>query len=250
MRRPWDSTSEIISWVSQELYQAGRKVRFGRSNPELMDVPFWEMMIRSKISAYRAREHYGDSPYADGGCRIEKDPVWCFSRYGMAAVHLDDDWTVQIGGEHEDWYDPDFQIYNDVVVRNREGGVWIFGYPKEEFPPTDFHSATYHDDGITIIGNLGYVQDREWWRTPVYRLDLIDFSITPWETTGDLPGWISGHVAIRNTESTIAIVGGKRIREDKEFEANSFAYELDLISREWRKFDAPFDFETVYDTFR
>jgi len=55
---------------------------------------------------------------------------------------LPDGREVLIAGEHEDYYDPDFFIYNDVVVRAPDGKFAIYGYSKEAFPPTDFHTAT------------------------------------------------------------------------------------------------------------
>jgi hypothetical protein len=94
---------------------------------------------------------------------------------------LPDGRLIRIGGEHEDYYDPDFQIYNDVVViknphmvqasdmysmpapsnfplnteqndtssepkilgTSNPNDVTIYGYPEVVFPPTDFHTATY-----------------------------------------------------------------------------------------------------------
>ena len=43
-----------------------------------------------------------------------------------------------MGGEHEDFYDPDFCIYNDVVVYDGHGDFTIYGYPKEVFPSHGF----------------------------------------------------------------------------------------------------------------
>ena len=68
---------------------------------------------------------------------------------------------VFIAGEHKDHYDPDFYIYNDVVVQHPDGRIDIFGYPREIFPPTDFHSATLVGDRIVLIGNLGYPNKRK-----------------------------------------------------------------------------------------
>ena len=41
-------------------------------------------------------------------------PFWSFDRYGMSVTHLEDGRIILIGGEHEDYYDPYFFIYNDV----------------------------------------------------------------------------------------------------------------------------------------
>jgi hypothetical protein len=49
--------------------------------------------------------------------------------------------TVQIAGKHEDHYDPDFRIYNDVFVHTRDG-ITVHGYPQSDLPPTDFRTAT------------------------------------------------------------------------------------------------------------
>ena len=71
-------------------------------------------------------------------------PVWCFDRFGQSMTILPDGRRIFIAGEHEDWYDPDFFIYNDVVVISTNGDIeHIFGYPIEVFPPTDFHAAAY-----------------------------------------------------------------------------------------------------------
>jgi hypothetical protein len=48
------------------------------------------------------------------------------------------------GGEHEDFYDPDFCIYNDVFVHERDGSVAIYGYPESVFPPTDYDASDYN----------------------------------------------------------------------------------------------------------
>lgn len=75
--------------------------------------------------------------------------------------------AVHIGGEHEDYYDPDFFIYNDVTVVGPDGSIKIRGYSRGVFPPTDFHSATLAGDAILIIGRLGYPDQRVAGRTPV-----------------------------------------------------------------------------------
>ena len=50
-------------------------------------------------------------------------PTWCFSRFGQSETVLPDSSRVLIAGEHEDWYDPDFHIYNDVVVIRPDKGA-------------------------------------------------------------------------------------------------------------------------------
>jgi len=79
---------------------------------------------------------------------------------------------VTIGGEYEYWYDPDFCIYNDVVVIDLDGYVQIFGYPRDILPPTDYHTADLCGDRIIVIGRLGYQDDRTTGTTPVMAVDL------------------------------------------------------------------------------
>jgi hypothetical protein len=194
-----------------------------------MEVPFWTEMVRSGVDPYWVAHAHGyESEHGDA--------TWCFDRLGMTSTVLWDQWVVSIGGEHEDSYDPDFMIYNDVVVRDFRGNVWIYGYPKPDFPPTDFHSATLvSDEAIVIIGGLGYGEDREWWRTPVYSLSLDDMVIQSLPTRGEEPGWIFEHTAVHFPKGRIRLFGGKRIDEDGDTRPNKSEYELDLVSLEWRR---------------
>ena len=83
---------------------------------------------------------------------------WAGCRLGLARTELNDGRVFSNTGEHEDYYDPDFLIYNDIIVEYPDGHVKIFGYPATSFRPTGFHSATAVDDerSILIIGNVGY----------------------------------------------------------------------------------------------
>src|SRR5262249_23538357 len=117
---------------------------------------------------------------------------------------------VLIAGEHEDFYDPDFFIYNDVVVKEPDDKIAIYGYPKEVFPPTDFHTATLLPGRILLIGSLGYRDARRSKReTQVIQLMLDDFSIHKINALGASPGWIYGHVSAASGDGqSITISGG------------------------------------------
>lgn len=114
-----------------------------------------------------------------------------------------------IAGEHEDHYDPDFYIYNDVVVRHPDGRMEIYVYPHEAFPPTDFHSATLAGNRIVIIGNLGYPQQRKAGITQVLVLDLETMAVNEIATSGVGPGWIHKHKAtLADNGLSIVVQGG------------------------------------------
>ncbi|MBC7854171.1 MAG: ankyrin repeat domain-containing protein [Pirellulaceae bacterium] len=201
---------------------------FGKRNPERMYNPFWDAMVRTRASAYTGASKFEERNF-------DKGPVWCFQRYGQSLTRLPDGRFVEIAGEHEDHYDPDFCIYNDVVVHHGDGTFDIFGYPEADFPTTDFHSATLVPPYIYIIGNLGYPWQRRPGETPVYRLDCETWRIRLVQTTGIMPGWIHRHKAQLVNERSIRISGGKLIAEgSQELIDNSRSYLLDLADFTWR----------------
>src|SRR4029079_15688756 len=100
--------------------------RFGTTNPERIVEPFWESMIRAGVSGSE-----GMTVFDSEGRGSHPGPIWCAQRFGQSLTFLPDGRTVQIAGEHEDWYDPDFCIYNDVFVHGADGSVFIYGYPEE-----------------------------------------------------------------------------------------------------------------------
>ncbi|HVK16359.1 MAG TPA: ankyrin repeat domain-containing protein [Fimbriiglobus sp.] len=211
-------------------YQADKHRVFGRSNPERMNFPFWKAMVANGGSAYHARERF------DQG-RLSDDAIWCYDRFGMSLTELQGGRVIEIAGEHEDYYDPDFCIYNDVIVHHGDGTFDIYGYPEVVFPPTDFHTATLVGNVIFIIGNLGYAGSRRYGTTPVYRLDIHSLAIEPVATTGNLPGWISRHRA-KLVGCGIEVSGGKvcdRLGNEERYEDNSNTFVLDLETRTWSR---------------
>jgi Ankyrin repeats (3 copies) len=225
VRRLLRNVSTDVSQVSLEQYRSGKSQRFGLTNPELMSVDFWRSMVCDSISAWSARQKFEESEHSD-------DPIWCFDRFGQSLTELPDGRIIEIGGEHEDSYDPDFCIYNDVVVHDGQGNFQIFGYPQAVFPPTDFHTATLVGDYIYIIGRLGYYQSRNYHQTPVYRLDCRSYQIEPVVTTNS-PGWIYKHRA-EYLESGVIMISGGSIEDAKESKENSIEYQLDLETLAWK----------------
>ncbi len=171
---------------------ANKHFEFGVKNPSLMEKPFWKYMVCNPLLT--SFDCYRDSPLCHKSDRL---PIWCFARFGATQTYLPDGRLIRIAGEHEDSYDPDFQIYNDVVVINNPqlfpndvmspyampvpsnfpeakaytilrasnvNDVTIYGYPHDVFPRTDTHTATYvrckdENEYIYIIG--GYNQECE-----------------------------------------------------------------------------------------
>ena len=237
----------------QGLTVADRKAhgahRFGAANPEAMNFPFWQAMVRTSLQAWAGygrvtlapapevkhpvwRAPKGVPPPAPTG------PRWCASRFGQSITPLPDGRVVLIGGEHEDSYDPDFCIYNDVIVHHPDGRVDIYGYPRDVFAPTDFHSATLVDHRIVIIGSLGYQVQRQEGVTPVHVLDTRSWRMERLSARGDLPGWISKHRAALGPERQILASGGEvmcLIEGKPRFVDNAETYVLDLDRASWHR---------------
>jgi hypothetical protein len=191
------------SEVTRDLFLEWRAPRVGRGNPHSMTNPVWQWLARHPdLSAYAANAHF------EGPSSCDVGPGWTFNRFGQTRTELPDGRVVAIGGEHEDWYDSDFHIYNDVAIFRPGDGVEIFGYPTDVFPPTDFHSATLVGDRIVIIGRTGYEHRLGW--TEVRALGLDRFDVSSIETSGPVPGWIQDHDARRDDDGSRIIVSGGR----------------------------------------
>lgn len=216
--------------VSRDDYLAGKNRRFGVGNPEHITNPFWLAMVRAGGSAWQASQKFADTSTK------ERLPVWCYQRFGRTTTLLDDGRIIEIAGEHEDHYDPDFCIYNDVTEFRTDGSIRIFGYPEHIFLPTDFHTATLVEDCIVIIGCLGYPQARQFGRTPVYRLNFTTFEMQPVETSGDQPGWIHRHKARLEGRSRLIVSGGQIERGlDTPSAENIGDWSLDLSTWVWTR---------------
>ncbi len=224
VRRLLTNASTDVNQVSLEQYRSGKRQRFGLTNPELMSVDFWRSMVCSRKPASEARAEFNDSEYFG-------DPIWSFDRSGQSLTELLDGRIIEIGGQQDGNYDPDFCIYNDVVVHDGQGNFQIFGYPRAVFPPTDFHTATLVGDYIYIIGRLGYYQGRNYQQTPVYRLDCHNYQIESVITINS-PGWIYGHRA-EYLESGVIVIYGGSIEDAKASRNNFLQYRLNLQDLSW-----------------
>ncbi len=197
-----------------------------------MSRPVWEWLVESGMNAFQATQKFGGPSPVDAG------PGWCFDRFGCSKTMLPDGRVIRIAGEHEDHYDPDFYIYNDVIVLHPDRRVEIFGYPEAVFAPTDFHSATRVGDFIWIIGSLGYEAKRVHNTTPVYQLDLRNFEIQRVETSGECPGWIHRHTAVLAGDGASITVSRGMVEDagnDAPHRDNLDDWSLNLSTRTWTR---------------
>lgn len=222
MTRTLQASPEVIAQYSR--WQSPRR---GTSNPEKQTNALWRWLVDTRAWPHAA--------HAAAGSGDRRYPGWCFDRFGQSETELPDGTRVHIGGEHEDHYDPDFYIYNDVVTVRPDGTVDIFGYPTDVFPPTDFHSAVLSGDEIIVVGGLRYPECRVPDDTQVYGLRLSDFSIHRITTTGDAPPWLHDHDAdLDETGRKIICSGGRVIHgPTKRIVENLTTWELDLETLSW-----------------
>jgi len=241
--------------TDRELFLSQCKPRCGTRNPERMRLEHWEWMVRHGGDPFNVRLDLGlDCNYprcSEEGACDRHEPDWCFQRFGMTRTGLSDGRIICVGGEHEDSYDPDFCIYNDVIVlRPAEGhaavtldsgSVEIYGYPKEVFAPTDFHSATLVGDRLIVIGRLGYDRgERLRGRTPVVALDLSSYGIVALPCSGEHPGWIyEHHAAFDPISHAITVRGGKMwCADDRKALRYRAAHRLHVGEMRWELISA------------
>ena len=159
--------------------------RYGLSNPERVHAAIWELAFRNNWTAFKLQKHlgiglnlgFGHWPGHSSYRERAKGPVWSWERFGRTSTRLLDGSIVHVAGEHEDSYDADFCIYNDVIVEEPDGGLSFCLYPADTFPPTDFHTATLVDGSIILIGSLGYKDLRKPGETQVFRLHTSTLQI-------------------------------------------------------------------------
>jgi len=210
--------------ITKEDYNRYKQKLFGESNPELITNPFNLYMLKTNKWAGSIADEFDD----------EHKAMICYERFGRSITVLDDGRIIEIGGEHEDGYMPEFCIYNDITVFYPDKHIEIYGYPKGVFPPTDSHTATLVGDSIYIIGNLGYFEARIYDMTPVYKLSIKDYSIEEVKSKGHMPKWIHGHKASYDGINSIIISEGTILQEKDSIE-NKEKFVLNLETLEWRK---------------
>ncbi len=98
---------------------------FNRTGIKLAEAGTLDASVVTPVGAFQATQRFGGpSPFGAGA-------AWCFERLGQSVTVLPEGRRVFIAGEHEDNYDPDFHIYNDVAIWSPDGTIEVLGYPKE-----------------------------------------------------------------------------------------------------------------------
>lgn len=223
------SESDSTLPVSKEAFCKWRSPKRGTANPEVMTNPVWAWIIKEQLNGYQANETMGGPDSFDAG------PCWSADRFGQSKTELPDGRVLEIAGEHEDSYDPDFFIYNDVFVHHPDGTLAILGYDEVSFPPTDFHSATLVGDAVWLVGNLGYPHFRRPGETQVLKLDLGTMKISVEATKGELPGWIHRHEAKLGSDGKSIVISGGLIDDGSDLLENIDEWELNLESLIWKR---------------
>jgi hypothetical protein len=228
--------------VSQEDFTKYRHPQFGTHNPTKVNSKFWQYAITNRDGSSETDERLGAytlnkkfNPNYENESSYKVPPTWCFNRFGRTLTRVDGK-EIFIAGEHEDFYDPDFNIYNDVVVIHPDNTIDVYTYPEDVFPPTDFHSATLIGDEIIIIGNLGYSKNIKIGQTQVLSLHTQTFKITKLTTTNP-PGWIHQHRAILSDDGKSIVISGGLVElsDEKPFYKNNEAYALNLETLVWQQ---------------
>ncbi|MEM9646051.1 MAG: hypothetical protein AAF989_13770, partial [Planctomycetota bacterium] len=217
--------------VTRQLFRRWQKARRGTTPAEDMTNPVWAWLFRGRVDPFQANEIF--KPRLGkmlGSIDYPSEPRWAGCRMGQSRTKLSDGRVFWVAGEHEDFYDPDFFIYNDVIIEHSPGEVQIFGYPESAFRPTDFHSATAIDKerSILLIGSIGKPDDRQVGQTQIYSLNTTDLSIEEVVSSGDAPGWINKHEAERSEDSGSIVVRGGDVMTDDGFLENIDEWSLSL----------------------
>lgn len=217
----------------RELLEEG-EVKEGKSNPEIAQSNFYSEMILTNACPFKVNKQIPNEIFEPSNEKGKKHKLlWTNDRLGQLTLELNDGRVLAIGGEHEDFYDPHFCIFNDIIVHEANGDKKVLLYPYDVFPPTDFHTGTLIDDKVYIIGRMGYDIPEDGSK-PVYIIDINTYEIQELKIKNTIDGCVNSHKAER-VENGIIISGGRVLRLKGEMESFTEKYLLDLNQLMWVK---------------
>lgn len=227
-----------IPTISEQEYGMWMGARRGTEHAQLVSNRYWHASILGQYHKFeQAQEDWWmkNKRYAT--------PQWHFCRFGHTETLLPNCSLFLIAGEFEDWYDPDFYIYNDVIEWQLGKLPEIYCYPSTDFPPTDFHTTVSVDNGnrLIIIGSLGYHDERDEDHIQVLQLDVSSRRIEKIKCIGDDPGWMdSVDASVRSDGKILVKDGWKRCSstlvnvEEYVLDPNTWKWEQ-LTNRNWHR---------------
>ncbi|KAJ3008005.1 hypothetical protein HKX48_008820 [Thoreauomyces humboldtii] len=223
-RAPYTAT-DIDTTITRHIYMKHRappRKQTLTANPTDLTNPYYVAMVRCGWTPYDANSRFAKT--IDWNDCITSDrmgPGWTFDRTHRTRTVLDRDvaardgvgrrWrkgtVVYVGGmSTRDTWDDDYHVYADVVVvAPDQEQVEVFGYPEDVLRELADHCATL------VAGNRVWITGTRWnnltgRRSLVAVLDLETMEITRKETTGEDPGWLSGHSVTRVDEDSIEVL--------------------------------------------
>lgn len=141
--------------------------------------------------------------------------------------------------DSKDYYDPDFDIYNDVTIQYFDGTCELWHYPEEQFPPVYAHHTLYDENTnkVYITGGLGSGDRQRKNITEIYALDLETKDIQKVDASGESPVCLYHHEAEMYDNDLIEIKGGYIIKNGVAIK-NLYLWYFDLKTKTWLKKEA------------
>lgn len=225
--------------ISKKVYREWREPRFGEWNGQPLTNPVWQWLIEEKPEPSAADTLFRLRDTDSLG------PAWTFNRVGASETALPNGQILWAGGRHGEPGDPNYYVYNDLVVKKPEGEFSVLGYPEAIFPPIHSHSATLVSNYILLIGGLGGPESEPSETTRIQAIRIEKFGLHPWSGVGPGPGAIYGHTAkLSDNKLWIEVSGGFIQSPDGSSTPNSKRWRLDLDTLYWTELADNLEAET------
>ncbi|MCX5469717.1 hypothetical protein [Acinetobacter nematophilus] len=180
-----------------------------------------------------------------------KEPFWVatHNRLGSSHVSIFNKYidSIDIGGntaapdwkwyDYNDYYNPNFKIYNDVCI-NADGlkKIELWNYPEEQFPPVYDHDTVYDKNTnlVYITGGLGSGERQKKNITEIYQLNLETKDIEHVDALGESPLCLHKHHAKMWNYDLIEMRGGNILKNGRAIK-NLYVWYFNLKTKTWLK---------------